>query len=351
MAAERRGTKQIKAGNLRIGSGAPVSVQSMLSVPADDIKGSVAQAVRLANAGCQLIRAAVPDKEAVALIPAVKAAVSVPICADIHFDYRLAVESAAAGADKIRLNPGNIGGASRVRDVAKACREKDIPIRVGVNGGSLEKDILRQYGGPTPQAIVHSALQNIRLLEQFDFTEIVVSVKASDPFVTVSAYELLAEKCAYPLHLGVTEAGTARLGTLKSAAAIGALLLRGIGDTVRISLPDDPVEEVRAGVDLLRALAIRRDRPRVIACPTCGRARIDLAAIAKQVEAALEHCEKDICVAVMGCAVNGPGEAAQADVGIAGGNGCALLFKSGKILRKVKYEQILPALLSEIEKL
>ncbi len=345
-----RTSKQVMVGPVPLGGGAPVTVQSMLNVPSTDIPGSVAQAKRLEAAGCQILRAAIPDMAAVALIPAIKEAVQIPLVADIHFDYKLALESVAAGVDKVRINPGNIGEDSRVRAVAKACREKGVPIRVGVNSGSVEKHILAKFGGPTPEALVESALYHVSLLEKFDFTDIVVSLKASSVDSTIRAYQLMAQRCGYPLHLGVTEAGTARMGLIKSAIGIGSLLQQGIGDTIRVSLTADPVEEIAAGKDILKALGMGAG-PRLVSCPTCGRTRIDLIGLAGRVEEALRGCEKDITVAVMGCAVNGPGEAREADIGVAGGVGEGLLFKKGQILRKVPEDQLLPALLEEIEKL
>ena len=333
-----------------MGGGAPVTVQSMLNVPSTDIPGSVAQAKRLEEAGCQILRAAIPDLAAVALIPAIKEAVRIPLVADIHFDYKLALEAVAAGVDKVRINPGNIGDDSKVEAVAKACREKGVPIRVGVNSGSVEKHILAKFGGPTPQALVESALYHVSLLERYDFTDIVVSLKASSVDSTIRAYQLMAQRCPYPLHLGVTEAGTARTGLIKSAIGIGSLLQQGIGDTLRVSLTADPVEEIPAGKDILKALGMGTG-PRLVSCPTCGRTRIDLVGLANQVEQALRGCEKDITVAVMGCAVNGPGEAREADLGIAGGEGEGLLFQKGKILRKVPEDQLLAALLEEVDKL
>ena len=333
-----------------MGGGAPVTVQSMHNVPSPDIPGSVAQAKRLEEAGCQILRAAIPDRAAVALIPAIKEAVRIPLVADIHFDYKLALEAVAAGVDKVRINPGNIGDDSKVEAVAKACREKGVPIRVGVNSGSVEKHILAKFGGPTPQALVESALYHVSLLERYDFTDIVVSLKASSVDSTIRAYQLMAQRCPYPLHLGVTEAGTARMGLIKSAIGIGSLLQQGIGDTLRVSLTADPVEEIPAGKDILKALGMGTG-PRLVSCPTCGRTRIDLVGLANQVEQALRGCEKDITVAVMGCAVNGPGEAREADLGIAGGEGEGLLFQKGKILRKVPEDQLLAALLEEVDKL
>ena len=347
---ERRLTKQVMAGKIAIGGTATAAAQSMLSVPSTDIPGSVAQAVRLEKAGCQIIRAAIPNREAVALIPALKKAVSVPLVADIHFDYKLALESAAAGIDKIRINPGNIGSDDHVKAVADECRRRNIPIRIGVNSGSLEKEILAKYGSPTPEALCESALYHASLLEKFDFDDIVISIKSSNVDTMIRAYELAAEACHYPLHLGVTEAGTARMGLIKSAIGIGSLLQRGIGDTIRVSLTADPVEEVYAAKDILKGLGMWHG-PKMVSCPTCGRTRIDLISIAAEVEKRLQNCQKDITVAVMGCAVNGPGEAREADIGIAGGMGEGLLFKKGEILYKVPEEKLVDALMDEIEKL
>lgn len=342
---------KVKAGGVEIGGGAPISVQSMLNVPSTDIEGSVAQSVRLAQAGCQIIRIAIPDKNAIALIEPIKNAVDVPIVADIHFDYKLALEAVAAGIDKVRINPGNIGSDDRVHEVVKACRAKNIPIRIGVNSGSLEKHILAKYGSPTAEALCESALYHASLLEKFDFTDIVLSMKSSTVGTMIKAYELASQKCDYPLHLGVTEAGTERMGLIKSAAGIGSLLLHGIGDTIRVSLTDDPVKEVYAAKDILKAIDIDRSGVKLVSCPTCGRTRIDLIGIANEVQEKLRGCEKDITVAVMGCAVNGPGEAREADIGIAGGDGVGLIFKKGEIVRKVKESELVPALMEEIEKL
>ena len=342
--------RQVKLKNLVLGDGS-VSIQSMLNTKSYDIPGSVEQAVRLEQAGCEIIRAAIPNQEAVALIPAMKEKVSVPLVADIHFDYRLALECAAAGIDKIRINPGNIGSDDRVHEVVKACRAKNIPIRIGVNSGSVEKSILAKYGAPTPEALVESALYHVRLLEKFDFTDIVISIKSSDVRTMIAAYELMHQSAPYPLHLGVTEAGTKHMGILKSAIGIGSLLAHGIGDTIRVSLTADPVEEVYAAKDILKALDLRRDGVQFVSCPTCGRTRIDLIGLANQVEEALKDCKKNIKVAVMGCIVNGPGEAREADIGVAGGDGCGILFKKGEIIRKVPEDQIIPALLEEVEKL
>ena len=344
-------TKKVKAGSLEIGGGSAVSVQSMLSVPVHDIEGNVAQALRLQNAGCDIVRVTVPDKQALKTLEALKKSISIPLVADIHFDYRLAVESVAAGVDKVRINPGNIGDDSKVKAVADACKNAGVPIRIGVNSGSLEKNILAKYGGVTPEALVESGLYHISLLEKFDFNDIVLSLKSSDTRMMYKAYELAAEKCPYALHLGVTEAGTENMGVIKSAAGIGGLLLRGIGDTIRISLTDDPVKEVEAGIKLLKAIDLRQGGIRFVSCPTCGRTRIDLIGIAKEAEKRLAGVNKDITVAIMGCVVNGPGEASAADIGIAGGDGCGVLFKKGKIIKKLNEDELLVALCQEIEKM
>ncbi len=343
--------KQVKAGDLLIGGGADISVQSMLNVPSTDIEGSVRQAKALEDAGCQVIRAAIPDMDAVRLIPALKEAVSAPIVADIHFNYKLALEACAAGVDKIRINPGNIGSDDRVKAVADACRQRGIPIRIGVNSGSLEKEILQKYGHPTPQALCDSALYHASLLEKFDFNDIVLSMKSSTVSTMTEAYELAAQQCDYPLHLGVTEAGTERMGLIKSAAGLGSLLLRGIGDTIRVSLTADPVKEVYAALDILKALDLKKDGVQFVSCPTCGRTRIDLVGIANEVEQRLRGCKKNIKVAVMGCVVNGPGEAKEADIGIAGGDGCGLVFKKGEVLYKVPEDKLVDALIEEIDRL
>lgn len=348
---ERRKTKKIKLANTFIGGDSDILVQSMLNVPSTDIENSVNQAKELAAAGCQVIRFAIPDEQALSLIEPIKEAVDVPLVADIHFDYRLALGAAERGIDKIRINPGNIGDESRVKAVADSCRQKNIPIRIGVNSGSLEKEILAKYGSPTPQAMVESALYHASLLEKFDFEDIVISIKSSNVNTMISAYELAAQQCNYPLHLGVTEAGTERMGIIKSAVGIGSLLAHGIGDTIRVSLTDQPVKEVFAAFDILKSLGLKNDSPYLISCPTCGRTRIDLVSLAKQVEDRLQGCKKPIKVAVMGCVVNGPGEAKEADIGIAGGDGNGLIFKKGQILRKVPEEDLLEELMKEIEKL
>lgn len=347
----KRKSRTVFAGSLPIGGESKISVQSMLNVPAEDIEGSVKQAVALEQAGCDIIRAAIPNMEAVKLIPAIKNAVKIPLVADIHFDYRLALESVAAGIDKIRINPGNIGSDDRVKAVADACRLHHIPIRIGVNSGSLEKEILAKYGSPTPQALCESALYHASLLERFDFNDIVLSIKSSSVDTMIEAYELAAQQCDYPLHLGVTEAGTERMGLIKSAIGIGSLLQRGIGDTIRVSLTADPVKEVAAGFDILKALGFYKQGVQLVSCPTCGRTKIDLIKIANEVEQRLANCKKLLTVAVMGCAVNGPGEAREADIGIAGGDGVGLLFKKGQIIRKMPENELIDALMDEIEKM
>jgi (E)-4-hydroxy-3-methylbut-2-enyl-diphosphate synthase len=345
-----RKSKRIMVGNVPVGGGAPITVQSMLNVPASQLEKSVRQARELAEAGCDILRAAIPNEEAVALIPAIKKAVSIPLVADIHFDYRLALAAADAGIDAIRINPGNIGSDDRVKAVAEACRARHIPIRIGVNSGSVQKQFLEKYGGPTPEALAESALYHASLLEKFDFTDIVISIKSSNVETMIRTNEIVAEKCDYPLHLGVTEAGTERIGIMKSALGIGSLLRSGIGDTIRVSLTANPVKEVEAGIDLLKILGLRGG-VKIVSCPTCGRTKIDLIAIASEVEKRLVNCRKNITVAVMGCAVNGPGEAREADVGIAGGDGCGLIFKKGQIVRRVPEEKLIDCLMEEIDHL
>lgn len=334
-----------------IGGDAPVTIQSMLNAPAHDFEGNIRQAVALQKAGCEIIRLSVPDKETIPLIEKLKAAVSVPLVADIHFDYRLAIDSVYAGIDKVRINPGNIGDDQKVKMVVDVCKEKNVPIRIGVNSGSVEKQILSKYGGPTPEALVESGMYHISLLEKFDFDQIVLSLKASNPKTMFEAYKKAAEVCKYPLHLGVTEAGTKRLGTLKSAAGIGGLLLYGVGNTIRVSLTDEPLEEVAAAKDILAATEIRRSGVKFVSCPTCGRTSIDLVGLAKKAEEALKDLDKNITVAIMGCVVNGPGEAREAEIGIAGANGEGILFKKGEIIKKVPEDKLLCTLIEEVEKL
>lgn len=340
----------VRLKNLTLGDG-KIYIQSMLNVPSTDIEGNVRQAKELEAAGCEILRVAIPDHEAVALIPKIKEAISIPLVADIHFDYRLALESLDAGIDKIRINPGNIGSDDHVKAVADACRNKGVPIRIGVNSGSVEKEILAKFGGPTAEALVESGLYHMRLLEQYDFDQIVLSLKSTSVPTMVKAYRMLAQCCPYPLHLGVTEAGTERMGLIKSAAGIGSLLLDGIGDTIRVSLTDSPVKEVYAARDILTGLGYDTGYARLISCPTCGRTRINLIGLANEVERRLASVHKNITVACMGCVVNGPGEAKEADIGVAGGNGCGVLFKKGQILRTVPEDQIVDELMKEIETL
>ncbi len=342
--------KKVKVGDLTLGNG-EIYVQSMLSVPAENVAGNVAQALRLEQAGCQIIRTAIPDMESIRLIPALKEAVKMPVVADIHFDHKLALEAAAAGVDKVRINPGNIGSDDRVKAVVDACRLRGIPIRIGVNSGSLEKEILAKYGHVTAQALVESALYHVSLLEKFDYDDIVISIKSSNVPMMIEAYRILAQKSDHPFHLGVTEAGTPRMGLIKNAIGIGSLLCDGIGDTLRVSLTGDPVDEIKAGYDILKAIGKHNTGAELVSCPTCGRTQIDLIGLAEKVEAALVGCQKRIKVAVMGCVVNGPGEAREADIGIAGGKGEVLLFKKGVPLYKVPEEKALEALLAEIEQL
>ena len=344
-----RNVRPVRVGDCVL-DGKHIYIQSMLNMRSDDIEGSVRQAVELEKAGCEIIRAAIPNMEAVKLIPAIKEAVKIPLVADIHFDYKLALESAAAGVDKIRINPGNIGGMDRVKAVVDACRARNLPIRIGVNSGSLEKEILAKYGSPTPEALVESAMGHAAMLEHFDFNDIVISIKSSDVNKMIASYRLAAEKCNYPLHLGVTEAGTERMGLIKSAIGIGSLLCDGIGETIRVSLTDDPIREIAAAKDILKSIG-KRGGVRIVSCPTCGRTRIDLVKAAKMVEEAVKDMDKDITVAVMGCVVNGIGEAGEADVGIAGGDGCAIIFKKDGTQRKISEDAIVPELLAEVEKL
>lgn len=321
--------RELKIGNTAIGGNNPVLVQSMLNVRSSDIEGNVKQAIELEKAGCQIVRVSVPTLEDVKLVEAIKSKISIPLVADIHFDYKVALACADAGIDKIRINPGNIGDDEKVKAVVKACSAKNIPIRIGVNAGSLEKNILAKYGKPTPEALCESAMYHIGLLERYDFNDIAVSIKSSNVNNMIQAYTLLDSQCNYPLHLGVTEAGTYRMGVIKSAMGIGSLLLNGIGDTIRVSLTDAPVREIEAGFDILRAAGHEVAGPEIISCPTCGRTRLDVAAIANQVEAGLKGINKNIKVAVMGCVVNGPGEAREADIGIACGADNAAMFKKG----------------------
>ena len=338
-------------GAVPVGGGAPVTIQSMCNTRTDDVEATVEQILRLEAAGCQIVRVAVPDMAAARAVGEIRSRIHIPLVVDIHFDYKLALECVAAGCDKVRINPGNIGGEDRVRAVAAACKAKNIPIRIGVNGGSLEKPILAKYGGVTPEALVESAFGHIELLHKFDFDDICVSLKSSSVPVTMAAYRLMSLKSDYPLHLGVTETGTPRMGVLKSAVGIGGLLAMGIGDTVRVSLSADPIEEVYAARDILKVSGVRKEGPELIACPTCGRTRIDLIGLANQVEERLKGVDKPITVAVMGCVVNGPGEASAADVGIAGGDGVGLLFRRGEIVKKVPQDRLVDELFQLIEAL
>lgn len=349
--AKRRKTKNIKVGDIHIGCDYPVTVQSMLNVPADDIKRSVQQAKMLQEEGCDIIRAAVPKQENAALIEALKNSLLVPVVADIHFDYRIALKCVEAGADKIRINPGNIGDDDRVKAVVRACKSREIPIRIGVNAGSLEKHILEKHGSPTAAALCESALYHASLLEKFDYDNIILSLKSSDVKTMVDAYEMVADSCSYPLHLGVTEAGTKRMGIIKSSCGIGSLLLHGIGDTIRVSITADPIQEVRAANDILAAIGVKNFGVNLVSCPTCGRTKIDLISLANEVESRIKGCNKPIKVAVMGCVVNGPGEAREADIGIAGGDNEGLIFKKGEIVDKVPEDELVDRLIKEIEKM
>lgn len=347
----RRKSKVVKIGEVNIGGDNKIAVQSMLNIPAHNIKGNVEQALEFERAGCRILRFAVPDMDSVRLISAIKEKVNIPLVADIHFDYKLAIACAQEGIDKIRINPGNIGSDDKVEKVVDACKKRNIPIRIGVNSGSIEKEILKKYGSPTPEAMVESALYHIGLLEKFDFHDIVVSLKSSSVDKMIKAYRILAEKCDYPLHLGVTEAGTERMGLIKSSIGIGSLLSDGIGDTIRVSLTADPIKEIAAAYDILKALNLADDEPYLISCPTCGRTQIDLIKIANEVEAHLKTVHKPIKVAVMGCVVNGPGEAKEADIGIAGGKGEGIIFKNGEIIKKVKEKDLVSELFLEIDKI
>ena len=344
-------TRQICVGGVKIGGGAPVSIQSMTNTPTHDVEATLAQIQALTAVGCEIVRLAVPDMAAARAIGAIKAGSSVPLVADIHFDYRLALEAVRQGIDKVRINPGNIGAPERVKAVAEACMDRSIPIRIGVNGGSLEKRLLEQYGGPTPEALVESGLRQAQMLEQFGFHDICISLKSSSVSTTMKAYRLMSERCDYPLHLGVTEAGTPELGVIKSAAGIGGLLALGIGDTFRVTLTADPVEEIFSAKKILKAVGLRREGPELIACPTCGRTKIDLIPMARRVEDLLRQVDKPITVAVMGCVVNGPGEARHADVGIAGGQGEGVLFQKGQVVARVPEDRLVDELMKLIDTL
>lgn len=348
---KRRYSRKIKLGSLFIGGDAPISVQSMTNTDTIDIKATIAQAKRLEQVGCELIRIAVPNMDAASAISKIKAEISTPLVADIHFDYRLALKALDEGIDKLRINPGNIGDLEKIKAVVKSAKEKEVPIRIGINSGSLEKDLLAKYGHATPNAMVESALRHVRILEDMDFFDIVISLKASDPLRTIETYRLIADQVDYPLHLGVTEAGTAFTGAIRSAVAIGILLSEGIGDTIRVSLTDDPVQEVRAGYEILKSLELREYGPTIISCPTCGRTKIDVIKIAREVEQRVADVKKPIKIAVMGCIVNGPGEAREADIGIAGGRGRGVLFKKGEKICTVDEDKLVDVLIDEIENL
>ena len=349
MVARRKQTRQISIGEVKVGGDAPISVQSMTNTFTHDVGATTAQIHRLEAVGCELVRVAVPDQAAAKAVASIKQEISIPLIADIHFDHRLAMAAMKAGADALRINPGNIGGPRKVEAVAREAMGRGIPIRVGVNAGSLEKDLLKKHGGVTPQAMVESALRHVALLRSFDFQDIKVSIKASDVLRTVEAYRLLSSQTDVPLHVGVTEAGSLFSGTVKSALGIGILLAEGIGDTIRVSLTRDPVDEVRVGYEILKALRIRQRGPEIVSCPTCGRCQIDLFEIVEQVESALLTMTTPVQLAIMGCVVNGPGEAREADIGIAGGKGHGVLFKKGKVVRKVKEQDLVEVLLKEVE--
>lgn len=351
MSYKRKKTKVVKIGNVLIGGDNPIVVQSMTNTNTKYVDATVSQIKRLEDAGCELVRLAVVDMEAAKCVSKIKSRVSIPLVADIHFDYKLALESIKQGIDAIRINPGNIGDIDRVRQVVEACKKNNLPIRIGVNGGSLEKNLLNKYGSATPEAMVESALNHIKILEKLDFYDIVVSLKNSDIIKSVEAYRLISEKIDYPLHLGITESGNIKKGTIKSSIGVGSLLVDGIGDTIRISLTGDPVEEIHVAKEILRSIGLLNDKIKIVSCPTCGRCNIDLIKFSDEIESKIENIEKNITVAIMGCAVNGPGEAKEADIGIAGGKNEGLLFKKGEIVKKIPQEDIVSTLISEINKL
>ena len=351
MSYERRKTRKIKLGDIFVGGDAPISVQSMTNTDTRDAKATIKQIKKLEAADCDIVRIAVPDMTAAKNISTIKKSISIPLVADIHFDYRLALEAIEQGVDGIRINPGNIGSEDRTRQVVEACKKNNIPIRIGVNGGSLEKELLEKFSGPTPEAMVESAMKHVRILENLGFFDIVISLKNSDIRKSVEAYRLMSKKVDYPLHLGITEAGGVKKGTIKSSIGVGSLLVDGIGDTIRISLTGDPTEEVKVGKEILRSIGLLNDKIKIVSCPTCGRCQINLIELAGKVEERIENIEKDITVAIMGCAVNGPGEAREADIGIAGGDGIGLLFKNGEIVRRVPQDKIVDELVEEINKL
>ena len=350
MSYKRRMCREVSVGNVKIGGNNPISIQSMTNTDTRDAKATIAQIKRLEDVGCEIVRVAVLDMEAAKNIGEIKRNVNIPVIADIHFDYRLALEAIEQGVDGVRINPGNIGDIERVKLIVNKCKERNLKIRIGVNGGSLEKELLEKYGSATPEALVESALNHVKILEDLDFYNIVISLKSSDIYKTLDAYELISKKVDYPLHIGITESGSIKRGTIKSSIGVGALLLKGIGDTMRISLTGDPTEEVLVGKEILRSLDLLNDRIKVISCPTCGRCNIDLISVVNEVEEKINNMEKDITVAIMGCAVNGPGEAKEADIGIAGGKGEGLLFKKGEIVRKIKGNNLVEELLEEINK-
>ncbi|EHI98488.1 4-hydroxy-3-methylbut-2-en-1-yl diphosphate synthase [Clostridium sp. DL-VIII] len=348
---ERRKSRKVKVGNIYVGGDAPITVQSMTTTRTKDIEGTLKQIEKLYDAGCDIVRCAVLDMDDAESLGEITRRASIPVVADIHFDYKLALRAIENGVSALRINPGNIGSVDRIKAVKEACSKKQIPIRIGVNSGSLEKDILEKYGMPTAEGLVESALRHVKILEDLDFRDIVISIKSSNVQMMIECYRLIAEKCDYPLHLGVTEAGTAQKGTIKSSIGIGTLLSEGIGDTIRVSLTSDPVNEVKVGIEILKALGLKKKGIEFISCPTCGRTQINLIKIAEEVEKRLENCKKDIKVAVMGCIVNGPGEARECDLGIAGGIGEGIIFKKGEIIKKVKEEELIDALMEEVEKL
>ena len=348
---DRRKTRSVKLADTYLGSNHPILIQSMTYTKTSDKEATLSQILALENAGCDIVRFSVPDEDCASSIPYLKEHSHIPLVADIHFNHKLALESLAAGVDKIRINPGNIGADENVKAVAEACALRGVPIRIGVNSGSVEKEILAKYGAPTPDAMAESAMYHVKLLQKYDFDDIVISIKSSNVRNMIAAYRKVASICDYPLHLGVTESGTERMGLIKSSVGIGSLLCDGIGDTIRVSLTDSPVKEVYAGFDILKSVDLDNSTPKLVSCPTCGRTKIDLIGLANEVEEKLRNVKKSITVAVMGCVVNGPGEAKEADIGIAGGDGCAVIFKKGEILRKVPEEDILEELLKEIEKI
>ena len=346
---KRRSSKELSIGKVKIGGNNKIAIQSMLNIPPENIEKNILQAQELKNAGCDILRIAVPDNDALKTLSRIKEKVDIPLVADIHFDYKLAIESIKAGADKIRINPGNIGSEEKIEAVVKACFNKNIPIRIGVNSGSIEKDILKKYSHPTAEAMCESAMYNVRLLEKFGFNDIAISVKSSSVTQTIDAYRLVAKECDYPLHIGVTEAGTNSVGIVKSSIGIGSLLADGIGDTIRVSLTSNPINEIITGINILKALDLKNEGITIVSCPTCGRTKINLIKIANEAEELLKNIKKNIKVAIMGCAVNGPGEAREADIGIAGADGYGVIFKKGKIIKKVSEESLLQELLEEIK--